>query len=257
MHDPRTVARDIPSVLNNIFPQLIPNIVGYFNKQAISLTECNLIPNSDFENSALESAMLAELAAAKAEEYLTNNEDGTWNKCLNTALERQRRHFDAVLPHNLSESDKKTADQLAQNIVKMLAHVQNKKNNQPVIISPNIPGFHWIASGVADYSIGNSLIELKCIKKNFGVSDFRQVLIYWMLSYISQLENNLSDEFESIFLINPRLNKILELALNEIIKITSAGRSKKAIIEDFTALIEKHTLFSQTFKSSDSRNYRN
>lgn len=238
--DPRTVAREIPSVLDNIFPQLVPNIVAYFNKQAVIISSCRAVPHEDFVNSTLNPAMLAELAAARAEQYFNKGTTNDWNECLNIALEKQRKHFDAILPERLYDHDRQVASQLAENIISMLVHIQSKINNQPIIFRPNIPGFHWIASGVGDYAVGNSLIELKCKKQNFGVSDFRQVLMYWVLSYIAQLENNSNDEFNNIFLVNPRLNQMLELSFDDIIKITAAGRSKKAIVEDFTTLIDSH-----------------
>lgn len=34
--DPRTVAREIPGVLNEVFPQLTPGIVAHFNASAES-----------------------------------------------------------------------------------------------------------------------------------------------------------------------------------------------------------------------------
>lgn len=35
--DPRTVARDIPGVFDEVFPQLTPGVVAYLNKSALTI----------------------------------------------------------------------------------------------------------------------------------------------------------------------------------------------------------------------------
>jgi hypothetical protein len=70
LDDPRTVARDIPGVLDALFPHLIPGVVAHFNRKGRTATCCAPIPPELIAASALQHAMLFELAVVAAEEIL-------------------------------------------------------------------------------------------------------------------------------------------------------------------------------------------
>lgn len=106
--------------------------------------------------------------------------------------------------------------------------------------SPVIPGFQWISQGHGDFSIGDILIEVKCTSKNFSSADYRQLLIYWLLSFSGSIEGK-SKEWKSGLLINPRLNKVIEIEFNELINFSAAGRSKLEILELFESIVSDYS----------------
>lgn len=236
LNDPRTVARDIPGVLDALFPHLIPGVVAHFNRKGRAENACTPVPPEVIAASALQHAMLFELAVAAAEQILKIGGTPDWDTCLAIAVERQRRHFDARVPAALSEPDKSAASAVAHNLVTILNQLQREAANEALIHPPNIPGYQWIASGVGDFSIGARLIEVKCTSKPFSSSDYRQIVMYWLLGYAASLESGAQEWREGI-LVNPRLNFMVQLSFDEIIDVIGAGRSKVDLLEIFSSMV--------------------
>ncbi|HIF6286455.1 TPA: hypothetical protein ACX3LL_004740, partial [Enterobacter asburiae] len=105
-----------------------------------------------------------------------------------------------------------------------------------VVRAPIIPGFQWIAEGQGDFSIGQRLIEVKCTNRNFSSSDYRQILIYWLLSFSSSIEGGMN-EWKTGVLLNPRANKYIEIDFNELVRIAAAGRTKLELLELFSSIV--------------------
>lgn len=239
--DPRTVARDIPGIFDALFPQLIPGIVAHFNRKAISFADCIALPDELLRASDLNRAMLFEVAFARGEQLIAGIEEADWDACLKIAAERQRRHFDAKLPDALAAADKIVADWVAENLVSMLNQIQVTAKGHLLVRSPKIPGYQWIASGSGDFSLGTRLIEVKCTNKRFSASDYRQIVMYWLLSYASAIENG-TPEWTNGILINPRLNYVLELSFDEIVAVIGAGRSKIELLQLFSSIVGECSL---------------
>lgn len=239
--DPRTVARDIPGIFDALFPQLIPGVVAHFNRTAISFADCKALPDEFVKASDLNRAMLFEVAFARGEQLIAGIKEAHWDTCLKIAVERQQRHFDAKLPDALATADETVADWVAKNLVSMLNRIQATAKNHPLVRSPTIPGYQWIASGCGDFSLGTRIIEVKCTNKHFSASDYRQIVMYWLLSYASSIENGIP-EWTNGILINPRLNYVLELSFDEIIAVIGAGRSKVELLELFSSMVGEYTL---------------
>ncbi|MBU2874000.1 hypothetical protein [Marinobacter salexigens] len=233
--DPRTVARDIPGICDILFPQLLPAIVSHLNREAQPIPGCSYVEESLVLKMSTNAAMLFEVAYARAEQILAGATED-WDASLNIALERQSKYFDADLPEVLTEIDVLIAKKTANNLVKSIKFFQSKNQNIKVVQSPVVPGFQWIAQGNGDFAIGNKLIEVKCSSRNFSSSDYRQLLIYWLLSFSSAIEGR-SEEWESGILLNPRLNKHIEFKFDELIKVAGAGRSKIELLELFSSLV--------------------
>ena len=68
--DPRTVARDIPGVLDVLFPRLTGGLVNALNARVFSFPSISPIPNEVIEKSRLQKAMMFELSMARAESEL-------------------------------------------------------------------------------------------------------------------------------------------------------------------------------------------
>lgn len=235
-NDPRTVARDFPGLFDALFPQLVPGVVAHFNRRAIAPMGCEPVPTELIAGSGLQMAMLFEAAVAAAEQLMDGATHIDWQVCLEIAVSRQRRHFDARLPTDLNADARAAAQWTARNLVLMLHELRGSSGGAALARSPFIPGYQWIASGVGDFSCGASLVEVKCTNQRFAASDYRQIVMYWLLSYASAVESDAMEWSEGV-LLNPRTCIIVRLSFDEIISVISAGRSKVELLEMFAAMV--------------------
>ena len=237
--DPRTVAREISGVFETIFPHLIPRVVTYINRVSVTIPAFETIDPKLLSESSLQKSMLFEIASAVAESSLVSGCLPSWNVLLLNAVAKQRLHYDAEIPLILAECDKVVAKVTGENLVRGLASLADSKSLplSDVVIAPKIPGYGWISSGVGDFAVGDCLIEVKCSAKNFSSADYRQVLMYWLMSYLYAIETN-SSEWKSCVLINPRINKMVVVSFDELVRLVSPGGSKLQLVEKFRALIE-------------------
>lgn len=234
--DPRTIARDIPGILDGLFPQLVPGVVAHFNRSASKGKRIEAVPQSLILRSNVQRSMLFELGVVAGEQLVAGRESVDWASCLEMALTRQRRHFDAALPESLSDADMIAALAVARNLAWILRELSGDNVGNALVRSPRIPGYQWIASGNGDFSVGSALIEVKCTNRLFSASDYRQVAIYWLLSYAGAVEGR-TPEWTDAILVNPRLNRIVRVPFRDFIKVTSAGRSKVELLELFSAIV--------------------
>lgn len=240
-HDPRTIARDIPGLCDALFPLLAQGIVKTLNRQSVSVAGCEEISSNEISASNLQKAMLFELAVAAAEQLIAGAGAIDWRACLDVAVARQKKHFDATIPTGLTEADMSVALRVARNLVVMLRQIEA---NVPGCLarSPLIPGYQWIASGVGDFSVGTTLIEVKCTGKHFSSSDYRQILMYWLLSYAAALERG-GQEFVGCVLMNPRLNLALKFSFKELVGLLGAGKSKVELLQVFSSMVTDRSAF--------------
>jgi hypothetical protein len=231
--DPRTVARDIPGVFDVIFPQLTSGVVAHFNREA-AYVESAPVDSSLIAASSLQAAMLAELSFSLAEARLLQNRED-WESCLHSAVNRQRRYYDAMIPAALTYEDKAAANALAENLVAMVRNMVADAG-QVLHLSPRIPGFQWIASGAGDLAIGSMLLEVKFGSRRFSSADYRQVVIYWLLSYLSSLETN-SKIWSDCVLLNPRLGLSVRVKIASFLSLISGGRTMIEIAQSFETIV--------------------
>jgi hypothetical protein len=231
--DPRTVARDIPGIFDEIFPQLTPGIVMHFNLQA-EMMPVRALPRALLSASALQRAMLFELAYSVAENIL-KGEAIDWPACFQATLERQRAYFDAKLPDQFEAADMGVAELVGRNLAETLQRM-SASHGLPLVLRPSIPGLEWIANGKGDFAIGDSLIEVKCTAKRFSSSDYRQVAIYWLLSYAAAIEGR-GTEWKELVLFNPRNGARVTLGFDKFLSVISSGRTKVDILQLFESLV--------------------
>lgn len=231
--DPRTVARDIPGIFDEIFPQLTPGTVAHFNSLADEI-KVELIPPALLLASKLQRAMLFELGCSVGEALLENAVID-WDKCFSVALERQRAFYDAALPDSLLEHDKTVAEIIGRNLVASLRDISDKLQ-QPIVFRPPVPGLEWISTGCGDFSAGVTLIEVKCTNRKFSAADYRQVAIYWLLSYAASIEGR-GMEWRDFILLNPRLGFSVSLCFDNFLSAISSGRTKVDILQLFMSLV--------------------
>lgn len=232
-HDPRTVARKIPGVFDSIFPQLTPGVVAHFNRTAKE-SRCDPVPFALVQESKLQKAMLFELGFAVGEKLLVGNEID-WDYCLQVAIDRQRRHFDARVPDEITQLDRRIAEMVGKNMGCMISTLAAERG-RPITLAPVVPGFQWVASGHGDVAVGPALIEVKCSSKNFSASDYRQIVMYWLLSFAASVESNSAEWSEGV-LLNPRSAKYVALNFDEFLHVISSGRSKVEVLQLFVSMI--------------------
>ena len=234
--DPRTVARDIPGVLDVLFPRLSGGLVASLNRTAFTFEGISAVPDELVEQSALMRAMLFELAIARAERLLAGHLEPDWDECLQVAANRQSRHYDAKVPKAIADCDREVAELSAQNLVAMLRRVQQQHPKAKLEASPTIPGMGWIASGSADFSLGSILIEVKHTDRNFVSGDFRQVLMYWILKYASSIEGE-DEVWSDCLLLNPRRNSALLVSFNKLLHSASASSNRVELYELLRSIV--------------------
>lgn len=233
--DPRTIARDIPIIFNILFPRLTSGVVTQYNQLPESLSSISSLNSEMTKSSYRSAAFIYEMGYAKANQIISG-EPENWQVCHQKAYEKQSRFYDFNSPHHPTEEDKKIIEKLARNLVQILISLKQTPNEN-IILNPEIAGFSWIANSRGDYAISSSLIEAKCSKSDFSMADFRQVLIYWLLSYLDSLKSQNNNEWENLILVNPRLNKILKINVETILPVISDDKSKPEIVHKFRELI--------------------
>jgi hypothetical protein len=181
-------------------------------------------------HSSLDKAMLFELSVARTEQLVAGRLKPNWDECLELAIRRQRRHFDAQIPASLGQSDIDLITLAAKNLFVMLRDSRSERPHHDLLIAPPVPGFGWVASGSADFSRGSLLIEVKHTDRNFGAGDFRQVLMYWLLKYANTIERD-DLAWSDCLLLNPRRNIVLKINFDNLIRLASGGMSRVEVYE--------------------------
>lgn len=236
LRDPRTVARDIPGVLDVLFPRLSGGLVSSLNRKMFSFSGIKPISDTLVEHSKLQKAMLFELAIVRAEGILSGHSAPSWEDCLRIATERQAKHYDAKIPEKLDQWDVYIASHAARNLVAMLQRVGRQRPEAQLERSPVIPGLGWIASGAGDFAIGGMLVEVKHTDRNFVSGDFRQILMYWILKYSAAIDNE-ADIWSECLLLNPRRNAALLVKFDYLLRSASANLGRVELFELLRAVV--------------------
>jgi len=236
--DPRTVARDIPGILDVLFPKLSGGLVTSLNKNIFFFDNISPLPESLIEKTSLQKSMLFELSVVRAEGIIHGDQLADWNKYLHFASQRQSRHYDARIPKSLNNQDISLAEHAAQNLVSMLASMQAQRPGVVLEHGPLIPGLGWIASGQGDFALGSMLIEVKHTERNFGSGDLRQVLMYWLLKYARSIENS-GEYWSEVLLINPRRNAALRIEYDYLLRSASAHLNRVELLELLRSLVNQ------------------
>lgn len=234
--DPRTVARDIPGVLDILFPRLTGSLVASLNRSMFTFDAIKPLSEEQIAKSKLNKAMLFELSAVRAEIILSGNEHPDWNEVLELAIQRQQRYFNARIPNRLKHIDMILSEHASNNLIQMLDRIRIQNPNSELTTAPVIPGLGWISSGHGDFVLGNILIEVKHINRNFVSRDFRQVLMYWLLKYSASIENDDSVWTECL-LINPRRNTALTFNFDEVLRSASASSNRVELLELLRSIV--------------------
>ncbi|EDT39023.1 hypothetical protein BamMEX5DRAFT_5205 [Burkholderia ambifaria MEX-5] len=182
----------------------------------------------------LQRAMLFELGYSVGERILIDAAID-WDECIDATLQRQQAFFDAKLPEKIELCDKTLAMIVGGNLAARLRAMSDERG-LPLVPRPAIPGLEWIANGRGDFSVGHTLIEVKCAAKRFSASDYRQVAIYWLLSYAAAIEGR-GDEWQDFVLLNPRSGLEVSMSFAPFLSAIGSGRTKVDILQLFQSLV--------------------
>lgn len=235
--DPRTVARDIPGVLDVLFPRLSGGLVTSLNRNMFHFSGISALSEDRIEACEIQKSMLFEIAVVRTEMILSGTEiSSNWSPIISEAVARQRLHFDARIPDDISGHDIALAEHASNNLLSMLESVRSQYLDNALTTRPKIPGLGWISSGVADFAVGSLLIEVKHTDRNFIANDFRQILAYWLLKYSANLERD-EDVWSDCLLLNPRRNSALLVKFDDLLLAGSAGLNRIDALELFRSIL--------------------
>lgn len=193
------------------------------------------VPKDMLAASKLQRSMLFELSYTVGESLLLGAPSIDWDYCFAEALKRQSVYFDAQLPMQLDQADKLIAETVGRNLWRNLSDWSDIRH-ESLIIRPAIPGFEWVSNGQGDFALGSTLIEVKNTVKRFSAADYRQVAIYWLLSYASAIEGR-GEEWQEFILFNARSGEEVSMTYDAFLKVISSGRTKVEILQHFQALV--------------------
>lgn len=232
--DPRTVAREIPGIFEEVFPQLTPGTVAHLNATS-EILPVQPIRQDLLQQSALQRAMLFELGYTVGERLLQDATQIDWPACFADTVRRQRAYFDAELPEKLETVDQILAETVGRNLATAMTSLSTSAGH-PIVFRPRIPGLEWISSGYGDFALGKMLVEVKCSAKRFSSADYRQIAIYWLLSFTAAVEGH-GVEWQKFTLLNPRSGETVTMTFDAFLSIISSGRTKVDILQLFLSLV--------------------
>lgn len=233
--DPRTVARELPGLFEIVFPGLTPGLVAHLNGSRSALPDA---PVSDdlIRSSVMSPALLFEVACVRADRLVEGNEAADdAGSCLAEAWLQQSRFYDARRVETIGDQDWSTACLVGDSLYRSLLIAEGTMGG-PLVVRPSVPGCQWIGNSWGDYAVGDCLVEVKCVSGNFGGADYRQVLIYWMLSLVAEIEGHGSAWKEAV-LINPRRGLMVDLHLPDLLAIVGRGATHVEMMQRFLSVV--------------------
>jgi hypothetical protein len=223
-------------LLDIVFPRLSGGLVSSLNRKMFQFNSATAVDESLVAQSTQKKSMLFEIAVAYAEQIIGGDEDPNLSRSVSLATYRQQRHFDAHPPQPLSEVDLSIILSVSSNLVNMLNDFAAQQFTDVIVVRPKIPGFGWIGTGLGDFAIEDVLIEVKNTDRNFIANDYRQILMYWILSYAKGLEAG-SSVWGKYLLLNSRLNRAVFGSFDSLIEAASGGLSRVEVYEYLRTII--------------------
>ncbi len=233
--DPRTVARELPGLFEIVFPGLTPGLVAHLNSSSSALQDAP-VRDDLIRSSAMSPALLFEVACVRADRLVERNEAADdASSCLAEAWRQQSRFYDARRVEAISDQDWSTACLVANSLYQAL-RITERFVGKSIVVRPPVPGCQWIGSSWGDYAVGDCLVEVKCVSGNFSGADYRQVLIYWMLSLVAEIEGR-GSAWKEVVLINPRRGLMVDLDLPDLLSIVGRGATHVEMMQRFLSVV--------------------
>lgn len=233
--DPRTVARELPGLFEVVFPGLTPGLVAHLNSSSSALRDAP-VREDLIRSSILSPALLFEVACVRADRLVERSEPADdKGSCLADAWRQQSRFYDAKRVDTISAQDWSTACLVGDSLYQSLLVAQGNIGRS-IVVRPSVPGCQWIGNSWGDYAVGDCLIEVKCVSGNFSGADYRQVLVYWMLSLVAEIEGR-GTAWRGAVLINPRRGLMVDLDLPDLLAIVGRGATHVEMMQRFLSVV--------------------
>lgn len=233
--DPRSVARDVPGLFEIVFPGLTPGLVAHLNATSCAW-EGEAVDDEEVRRCKLGPSLLFEVSCVRADRLFEKDIDAdNPESCLAEAWRRQSRFYDARYVDVIDHHDWSVACEVGNSLHGALAGACRSRG-QPIVVRPVVMGCQWIASSCGDYSIGDCIVEVKCVVGNFSGADYRQVLIYWMLSLIADVEGR-GKVWKQAVLLNPRRRLMVDLDLPSFLTVVGRGASHIEMMQRFLSVV--------------------
>lgn len=223
----RDISEKFSAIWKQHFPLLTPNFIRVFNntqiiainsKQVKSLEEIRYDLISEVAFNLSEFAFLNKLTPLQA---FTLKNQNIIIKETARSIWKSGNYSESDL--TISESEKQEIISLSNNILEFI----EKMGSQDVLFKPKLNGYNFIPDLYADISIGDSLFEIKTVKRNFKSSDLKQLFIYLALRQVSDKEN-----WVSAGLYNPKKGVYCKFNVRSLIYNLSGGKTQNEAFED-------------------------
>lgn len=229
MINERSIAEKFTAIWKQNFPLLTPNYIRVFNEtQLHKINSTPVLTNNEVRYDIV-SEIAFNLCQIATEQGIS----------LNLILGDQIRFKNVV--KNTAKTIWKTGNytnenlKLTANEISDIAAISNNiiefiKNigGSNIQFRPKVQGYGFIPDLEADLSIGDTLYELKTVKRNFKSSDLKQLFIYVALR---QMSKKLNWNYAGLY--NPRKGVYCKLDIKKLIYNLSGGKSPIETFENF------------------------
>lgn len=228
MINERKIAEKFTAIWRQNFPLLSSNFIRVFN--STQLNEINT--NPVITNEEVRYDLVSEVSFNLSE--LSIKDSITVDNILEDKLKIENiiKHTARTIwtsgnysDENLVLTDEEISDikSISNNILEFI----KKEGGGSVEFRPKVKGYGFIPDLEADLSIGNTLYELKTVKRNFKTSDLKQLFIYLALRQVSDAEN-----WDFAGLYNPRKGLFCKFNVKKTIFNLSGGKSPNETFEN-------------------------
>ncbi len=234
----RTFSRSFHGFWGELLPLLTPSFVHIFNDVyrddlALERYEDNEETSSESVDSAFISEVAFYLAKLANEQALTVKSACGEVTLLTTATRMASMTVAAYegntnsLATNLGHEERGEVETLA---ISYDIFFTKRSDKGPRIFNPKIRGAGFIASCEADLAMGNTLYEIKTIKRNIASKDIRQILIYLALQSATGERRWTRAGF-----FNPRKATVHEFEIDSLVLRMSGGRPAGEVFREIVA----------------------
>jgi hypothetical protein len=224
----RDLAEKFTVIWKQNFPLLNSGFIRLFNETQITQVNSKIVENSENVRYDLISELgfnLSEIVHCNGlplNDYINNEIQ------LNCLIEKTMRSIwspEVCLEANLKLTDSELHDtiKISENIIEFI----NKSKSETINFRPKLKGYGFIPDLEADLLIGDTLYEIKTVKRNFMSSDIKQLFIYLALQQVSKDEN-----FINAGLYNPRKGNFAKFNIKKLVYNLSGGKTPNEVFED-------------------------
>jgi hypothetical protein len=220
--------------MDSVFPRLSGAMVGALNRKTFRFNCVQSVDEGLIQKSSLHNSILFEASSILVEGKVEGGEWGESATAIIAAADRLSAYFNAKPVPPFEDHDIQIVNTVAENLFGMLGNYAAQMGVNVINSRPRFRGFGWIASGVGDFAVGRTVIEVKNTAKPFSADDYRQLLVYWLLDYAASIEKG-GPNYETYLLVNPRRNIAVQGSFSSLLDQAAGEKGKLEVYETFRA----------------------